>query len=141
MAGKKGMYRKKPDVKAIRRMIWRSMRVMRTFTLSGLVVTVPGATYDNVLKFVSILRQHGILTKVGRYTGGRIGEQQQYHLVKNFGPIYPTTCEKCGQPLSAKVCDPSLKETKKEREKETKKEKEREDEADHDNDRPDATAA
>jgi hypothetical protein len=137
MAGKKGMYHKKPDAKAVRRMIWRSMRVMRTFTLAGLAVTVPGATYGNVRKFVHGMHRHGVVTKIGGYVSGRAGDQQQYHLVKNSGPVYPTVCEKCGQPLSAKICDPSLKE--REKEKETKKE--REEVVTDDHDRPDATAA
>lgn len=137
MAGKKGMYHKNPDAKAVRRMIWRSMRMMRTFTLSGLTVTVPGATYVNVRKFVHGMYRHGIVTKIGGYTGGRAGDQQQYHLVKNSGPVYPTVCERCGQALSAKICDPSFKE--REKEKETNKEKEEEIADDHE--RPDATAA
>lgn len=136
MAGKHGMKRT-PKADSLRQNLWRSMRIMKTFTIPGLMTTVPGVTYKNTCKFLSRLHRHGVVTKIGGYVSGRAGDQQQYHLVKNSGPVYPAMCEKCGQPLSAKICDPSLKE--REKEKETKKE--REEGVTDDHDRPDATAA
>ncbi len=135
MAGKRGMNRSaKTD--SLRQNLWRSMRILKTFTISGLVVTTPGVTYKNVAKYLLWLHRHGIVSKIGGYKSGRAGDQQQYVLVKNSGPVYPTICDKCGQPLSVKICDPSLK-------KETKKETEieRKEGATNDHDRPDASAA
>lgn len=136
MAGKRGMKTRAAVLDSIRSNVWRAMRIHKTFTIPDLQRATPGATEANIQKFLLGLRRHGIITKIGAFRSGRPGEFQQYHLAKNSGPVYPTICDRCGQPLSAKICDPSLK---KEKEKETEKER-KEDGAD-DHDRPDATAA
>jgi hypothetical protein len=96
------------------------------------------------------LTRHGIVAKVPGYIGGKVGEFQKFQLINGSNIVYPTTCEICGQPLSTKICDPSLKkETNKEKEKIKEKEKEKNRETEgtfseeiiDDNDRPDATAA
>lgn len=140
MAGKKGMKTRHAKLDSIRSNLWRAMRIYRMFTIPGLMMSTPGATEANVQKFLLSLGRHGFVTKVGKFRGGRVGEFQQYRLSKDresfHGHVYPTVCEVCKQPISAKICDPSLKE--KDKEKETKKERE---EACHDDNRPDATAA
>jgi hypothetical protein len=116
MSGKKGMYHQNPDSKTVRKMVWKSMRIMRNFTIPDLLRTAPGSTYGNVRKFLQGLTRHGIVTKIGTYTGGRIGDYQKFHLNKTradvTGPKYPTVCELCGQPLTAKICDPEKKKEK-----------------------------
>lgn len=130
MAGKKGM--KMPaKVNTLRQNIWRSIRIMKTFSIPGLMVTVPGLKYDNAQKFVRRLETHGYVSKVGGYRGGRPGDSQMYVLCKNTGPTVPVL----GVGRSEKFLKNPGKETKKETEKEKKEE------ATDDHDRPDATAA
>jgi hypothetical protein len=117
MTGKKGMRHTINRRDTLRRDLWRSMRIMRQFTINGLITATPGATYGNARKFLASLAAHGYVEKTGAYTTGRAGEQQQYRLKQNPGPNYPNTCATCGQPLT-KICAGSGKE------KETKKEEE-----------------
>ncbi|WP_321367651.1 hypothetical protein [uncultured Desulfuromusa sp.] len=106
MSGITGMRHSRPRRKAKRNQIWQSIRILRRFTLPDLCRTIPGGvSYTNVRKFVSELNRHGIVKKVGRYVGGRTGEYQQYQLVIDSGPTYPTQCPKCKQKLSAKHCE------------------------------------
>ncbi|WP_298437959.1 hypothetical protein [Geobacter sp.] len=120
MAGTKGMRHTKNRTNSLRRRIWRAMKIMdKGFTLYGLCSVVQGADYGNVRKFVAGLAAHGIVAKLPGYKGGRPVECQGYRLIKWNGPNYPTVCDICGQPMSVKVCDPSLKEKEKEKETET----------------------
>lgn len=124
MSGKKGMKRaSKSDV--IRRQIWRSIRILRRFTQPDLVRTVPGATMNNVGKYVHMLTRHGYLSKNGAVPTGRLGQFQVFHLVRDIGPTHPNRCSVCDQPLTVKDCvGPEDKE--REKEKETKKETDKE---------------
>lgn len=103
MPGKKGMHRSTP-VTALRNNIWRSIRIMRSFTLPDMMRTVPGATEHNIRSFLIQLNRHGIIAKNGGYTSGRPGEYQQFRLVNDFGPKYPTICPACKKSLS-KQCE------------------------------------
>lgn len=103
MAGVKGMHHKQPE-QGLRRNIWRSMRIMRQFTIPDLMRTVPGATEHNVRSFLIRLTRHGITAKNGVIRGGRPGVFQQFRLVKDVGPEYPTICPDCKMPLS-KQCE------------------------------------
>jgi len=135
MAGKRGM--KMPaDVSSLRQNIWRSIRIMRTFTIPTLMTTVPGLKYENCQKFVRNLVKHRYVSKIGGYKGGRAGDFQMYVICKDTGPIVPVL----GIGRTEKFLVTG-KERKKETKKESEKEKEREEESGHDNDRPDATAA
>ncbi|GEM_PF-5035829 len=126
MAGKRGM--KMPaDVKSLRQNIWRSIRIMRTFTIPGLMTTVDGLKYDNAQKFVRRLEQHGYVSKIGGYKGGTVGDYQKYIICNDIGPTVPVL----GIGRSDKFLKQSGKETK----------KEREEKVDNDHDRPDGTAA
>jgi hypothetical protein len=124
MSGKKGMLRSTPK-NSLRRNIWRTIRIMRAFTLPDIMRTVPQATEYNVRSFLIQLNRHGVIAKNSGYLSGRSGTYQQFRLVNDFGPEYPTICPLCGQPLS-KQCKKSETEketkTEKEKEKETKTE-------------------
>lgn len=130
MAGKRGM-KMPPKINTLRQNIWRSIRIMRTFSISGLMTTVPGLKYDNAQKFVRRLVTHGYVSKLGGYKGGRPGDCQMYVLCRDSGPEAPV--------LGIGRSEKFLKQQGKEREEET--DKERKEEAADDHDRPDATAA
>jgi len=120
MPGIKGMKRVSA-ANAIRRQIWRSIRILRRFTQPDLMRTVPGSTMNNIGKYVHMLTRHGYLSKNGAVPTGRLGEFQVFQLVRDTGPTHPNRCSVCDQPLTAKECvDPKKKET--EKEKETKEE-------------------
>jgi hypothetical protein len=124
MSGKTGMHHGKPRVNTTRRNLWRSMRILKRFTLPDLIRTVPGCSYGNARKFVAALAVHGYVAKNGAYYTGCPGVYQGYRLARNNGPDYPTICDSCGQALTVKTCKPAEKETEKEREKEREIERE-----------------
>jgi Icc-related predicted phosphoesterase len=112
MPGIKGM-KMTPKPNATRRQVWKSMRILKRFTIPDLMRTLTvEVTYENVQKYVRKLMRHGYIKKTGRYTGGRVGEYQIYQLVRDTGPDYPVVCTKCKQPISFTHCAP--KETEKE---------------------------
>jgi len=119
MAGKTGMKprRVKPD--SVRAALWRTMKIYLKFTIPGLISVTPGATEANVRIFLIRLVRHGYIAKKGNYN--RHGLPQEYVMHSNNEP-YHTICKRCGQPFSAKECNPMLKNKKKEKEKETKRE-------------------
>lgn len=115
MPGVKGMHHKTGRIKAVRRQVWQSIRILRRFTLPDIMRTIPGGVeYANVRKFVASLERHGYVRKTGRYTGGRAGEYQLYSLVVDAGPEYPTVCAECGRTL-AQPCTEKEKEREKEK--------------------------
>ena len=100
MSGKKGMIHKKINKNFMRYHIWQSMRVLRRFTIPDLCRT-SGAGYNNVKKFLHVLRNHGYVAPFGKYIGGgRAGEYKGWRLVRDIGPDYPIHCDRCGNPLS-----------------------------------------
>lgn len=109
MSGKKGMLRSTPKT-ALRNDIWRSMRIMRAFTLPDIMRTVPKATEDNIRNFLIQLTRHGLIAKNNGYVSGRSGQYQQFRLINDTGPTYPTICPKCSQSLS-KQCKKAETET------------------------------
>jgi hypothetical protein len=112
MSGKKGMrqHKTRPDQK--RRNIWRSIRIIRRFTIADITRTVPGVPYGTVRKVVASLVRHGYIVKTGSYTGGRLGEYQTY-LLKKETVEFPSVCFRCGHSTSLAHCTP--KETDKEK--------------------------
>ena len=106
MPGIKGM-KMTPKPNAVRRQVWKSMRMLRRFTIPDLMRTVTvEVAYENVQKFVRKLMKHGYIKKTGRYTGGRVGEYQIYQLIRDTGPDYPVVCTRCKQLISFKHCTP-----------------------------------
>lgn len=68
---------------SIRQKIWKSMRILRKFSVADLCRTTPGATKANVQSFISRLYKHGIIQKNGSHRRGMPGEFQAYILVKD----------------------------------------------------------
>lgn len=98
MPGIKGMVDGKPRPGRVRHKIWRSMRVMRRFTIPDLCRT-SGASETNVRKFVRNLLTHGYIAKTGTYHRGHAGQYQGYRIAIDTGPIYETRCRFCNRPL------------------------------------------
>lgn len=111
MPGIKGMKQRnsRPDMK--RRAIWRSIRIIRRFTLADITRTSPGVPYGTVRKVVASLVRHGYVVKTGNYTGGRLCEYQSYQLKKD-AVEFPVVCARCKQPITFTHCTPE--ETEKE---------------------------
>lgn len=105
MPGKKGMLRSTPET-ALRKNVWRSIRIMRAFTLPDLMRTVPLASEHNIRRFLIQLNRHGVIAKNKGYISGRSGQYQQFRLVNDYGPIYPNICPVCGQSLSKQCKKP-----------------------------------
>ena len=119
MPGKTGMTHRTPRRTAVRRQIWRSIRIFRRFTLPDLMRSIPKeVSYGNVRKFVKQLTIHGYVAQNGDYVGGREGVYQQYRLLIDAGPEYPTQCRRCGASVTTGFCD--KKEEEKERKENTK---------------------
>jgi hypothetical protein len=104
MPGKKGMKRQ-VDQKSTRIKIWRSMRVMRHFTIPDLLKVVKEANYQNIRNFLGVLTTHGYVAKDRHYISGRTGDFQGYYLIRDVGPVYPCRCEQCGERFSIQFCD------------------------------------
>jgi len=104
MPGIKGMMHTAPKSGSLRRNIWRSMRILRQFTIIDLAKT-SGARRENVRKFVKRLEVHGYIVQHGPYSGGRPGVFRRLRLVKDVGPQHPTRCDKCGRSLGSPCID------------------------------------
>lgn len=104
---------------------WRSMRILREWSIPGIVRTIPGATVAGVSRYVKSLERHSIVEKLPGHKKGRAGDHQRYRIYSKLSdqPVPPQICHLCGQLVSAKVCDPSLKERQRETEAETKRTK------------------
>lgn len=100
MPGIQGMTAAAPRVGALRNNIWRSMRILRRFTITDLCRTA-GAQRGNVRKFIKRLEIHGYVVQQGSYVKGRAGECRALRLVKDCGPNYPMRCDACGRPLGS----------------------------------------
>lgn len=128
MAGKKGMLHRKAKPDTLREKAWRSIRILRSFSIDTVLVSSvmepTDSDYENLTKWFRHLLKHGVIRKVGAAVFRRAGEHQVYALVRDT-PARPLYCDVCGQSLSSRICDPSLlkKETKKKRKKETETEK------------------
>jgi len=120
MPGVPGARPPQPKPNTARIKLWNSIRILRRFTVPDLLRTIPsgtrGASYNNAGKFVASLATHGIITRVGTFSGGRPGTFQQYQLLVDSGPNYPVTCGHCGQFITAKTCQKTDKETEKQTE-------------------------
>lgn len=82
--------RKRPaKIKSLRQNMWRSMRIIKRFTIPDILRTVEGATLTNAYKYFYRLEKSGIIVKVGSYVSGRSGEFQQYALLLGDAPIMP----------------------------------------------------
>jgi hypothetical protein len=105
MSGKKGMIRKEPDPYSGRARMWRIMRRRQVFSIDDLVIPLDGVTTSNSLKFIQNLVRHGIVKLDGwNGTPGKRGSCKVFRLINNTGPIQPTQCPTCKQPISAKTC-------------------------------------
>jgi hypothetical protein len=104
---------------------WRSMRILKQWSIPAVVCTIEGATINGVAKFVASLERHGMVEKIPGYVKGRVGEYQLYRIYQKVAdaPNYPQICPICDQVISAKVCDPSIKERYKETEREGEKQR------------------
>lgn len=107
------------------RSAWRSMRILREWSIPGIVRTIPGATVAGITRYVKALERHAIVEKLPGYKKGRVGDHQRYRIYSKLSdqPLPPQVCHICGQLVTAKVCDPSLKETEKETETKRQREK------------------
>ncbi|MFH2100220.1 MAG: hypothetical protein ABIJ95_11955 [Pseudomonadota bacterium] len=103
MAGVQGMKRTKSTNGTARRNVWRSMRILRRFTVPELCRTSK-ATRDNVWTYVRRLAAHGIVRQDGLFRGGRPGDCKNYRLVRDLGPEHPVCCEMCGRSLNKDGC-------------------------------------
>ena len=65
--------------------MWRSMRVMRTFTIRDVSATAE-VSYTAAQKYVSALGRAGYLRRLGRKAGGR---DLYWQLVRETGPRGP----------------------------------------------------
>jgi len=103
---------------------WRSMRILKQWSVPGIVCTIPGANFNTVAKFVASLERHAMVEKIAGHVRGRVGEHQLYRLYPKIAndPTYPQVCGLCDQIISAKVCDPAVKERNKEEERQRGKE-------------------
>lgn len=110
MSGKIGMKHTRIRPIAIRNNIWRSMRIMRRFTMPDIMRTVPGLQYVNLRKFVKSMLNHGIVAIISGNVSGRAGSYAQYRLVSDLGPDCPIICPACGRPLS-KQCEKTKTDT------------------------------
>lgn len=105
MSGKKGMRRGEPDQHSHRARMWRVMRRRQVFTVDDLVIPLDGVTTTNALKFIQNLVRHGIVRfEQWRGKEGQRGSSKVFRLVHNPGPVQPTTCPTCKQPLAARNC-------------------------------------
>jgi len=76
-----------------------------------------------IKRVINSMERHGIIAK-NPFSGGRGGEYQSYRLLRDNGPAFPLVCDRCGEAITARVCDPSKNEKEKEREREKEKEEE-----------------
>jgi len=105
MSGKPGMKRIATDQNCGRARMWRVIRRRVLFTLDDIVIPLDGVNSNNALKFVQNLVRHGF-AKVDGWRGqvGLRGSCKVYRLIDNSGPVQPTHCPRCNQPLTAKTC-------------------------------------
>lgn len=108
MSGKKGQLRSEPDQNSGRTRMWRIIRRRLVFTIDDLVIPLDGVKTSNALKFVKNLTVHGIV-RFDRWSGkqGKPGCCKVFRLINNPGPLQPTVCPTCKQPITAKVCEVS----------------------------------
>lgn len=108
--------KKRYTAEMLRRCIWRGLGALKAAAIPELMGVIPGIGRDSVKKAVRSMEIHGYVAKNGKKT--RWGMQYAHTYKKRLFPQLPPVCERCGEPFSAKICDPSLKEKKKQRERE-----------------------
>jgi len=106
MSGKKGMVQLQPDINTGRARMWRIMRRRLVFTINDLVIPLDGVMTSNAAKYIQNLVRHGIV-RLDRWSGkqGSLGCCKVFRLIHNPGPLQPTVCLTCNQPITAKVCE------------------------------------
>lgn len=78
------------DVTTVRRMAWRSMRILQKFTPSQLMMTIPdGGNYQSIRKFLGLLVRYGFVKKYGPSVPVHMCEHQGYTLLNDIGPEPP----------------------------------------------------
>ena len=108
MSGKKGMLRSHPNQNTGRARMWRVMRRRLVFSIDDLVIPLDGVNTSNAIKFVKNLTNHGIV-RFDRWSGkeGQPGCCKVFRLIHNPGPVQPTVCPTCKQPVTVKDCKPA----------------------------------
>lgn len=69
---------------------WRSMRMLKVFSLSDLQVTGV-IRYDNARRYVQRLEACGVIRLAVAHVSGRAGSVKRWRLVKDLGPKAPIT--------------------------------------------------
>jgi len=88
-----------------RSQMWQTMRIKRQgFTVADLLITVPGASRDNIDHFLTKFSAHGIIKQIGEYRGGRAGSRKYWRLITDLGPILPDVCPYCKGKLTGAGC-------------------------------------
>jgi len=80
---------RKADTEELHRRIWRSIRILRKFTIPVLVQTAPGSSERVARQYVRDLLHGGFVKKHGSFIRGRVGEHQRYELLNDTGPMPP----------------------------------------------------
>ena len=82
--------------------IWNSIRILRRFTLSALVMT-SDAGMSNCKKYIRQLVKHGVVAEIPGYVGGRAGDRKGYRLAIDSAKR-PVSCAKCGRRITDPEC-------------------------------------
>ncbi|OHD21248.1 MAG: hypothetical protein A2Y38_05485 [Spirochaetes bacterium GWB1_59_5] len=125
MAGKKGMIHRNAKSNTLRGKVWRSMRILKKFTIRSVLATSGEESdegdYQNIKKWFRQLLRHGYIKKIGGQVYRQVGQYQDYILVRN--PVSrPLVCDVCGQSLSVNICNPLFLEKETKKKKKTTKE-------------------
>jgi hypothetical protein len=68
---------------AARKMLWRSIRILRRFTIADLLSVTPGVCYRAVQRFVLQLSKFGHIAR----QAGKVLGYQRWVLLKDTGPM------------------------------------------------------
>ena len=71
---------RKASTAELRRKMWRSITILRKFTVPVLMQTVPGSSERAARQYVRELLLGGLIKKQGGFVRGRVGEYQGYEL-------------------------------------------------------------
>jgi len=96
---------KEPDHNCARARMWRVIRRRIVFTSIDIIVPLDGVTYNSAKNFIWDLSRHGIL-RFERWSRkpGQPG-YKVFRLIQNVGPVYPSICPNCGQPVQSRACE------------------------------------
>jgi hypothetical protein len=73
------------EASKFKKMMWRSIRILRRFTVPQLLMTIPeGGSEKSVKTFLRVLVKHGVVKAQAA------PEQRLYVLLNDFGPEVPS---------------------------------------------------